>query len=133
MNVSENSGTTKSSISIGFSIINHPFLGTTIFGNIHIVYVDGQEKAILFFLPVTFKSIASWEIDCPTLFHLNVCQNSKKMQLLRSLSIQVCRPALKGPHACSPFQMTYPGCCGSFYREGCSYNSFPYILAFKFL
>jgi len=33
--VSENSGTPKSSILIGFSIINHPFWGTTIFGNIH--------------------------------------------------------------------------------------------------
>ena len=28
MDVSENSGTPKSSILIGFSIINHPFLGT---------------------------------------------------------------------------------------------------------
>ena len=33
--VSENSGTPKSSILIGFSIINHPFWGTTIFGNTH--------------------------------------------------------------------------------------------------
>ena len=33
MDVSENSGTPKSSISIGVSIINHPFWGTTIFGN----------------------------------------------------------------------------------------------------
>ena len=31
--LSENSGTPKSSILIGFSIINHPFWGTTIFGN----------------------------------------------------------------------------------------------------
>ena len=31
--VSENSGTPKSSILIGFSIINHPFWGTPIFGN----------------------------------------------------------------------------------------------------
>ena len=30
MDVSENSGTPKSSILIGFSIINHPFWGTTI-------------------------------------------------------------------------------------------------------
>ena len=38
--VSENSGTPKSSILIGFSIINHPFWGTTIFGNIHIyIYI----------------------------------------------------------------------------------------------
>ena len=35
MGVSENSGTPKSSILIGFSIINHPFWGTTIFGNTH--------------------------------------------------------------------------------------------------
>ena len=33
MDVAENSGTPKSSILIGFSIINHPFWGTTIFGN----------------------------------------------------------------------------------------------------
>ena len=37
MGVSENSGTLKSSILIGFSIINHPFWGTTIFGNPHIL------------------------------------------------------------------------------------------------
>ena len=36
MDVSENSGTPKSSISIGFSIINHPFWGTGILGNTHI-------------------------------------------------------------------------------------------------
>ena len=35
MDVSENSGTPKSSILVGFSIINHPFWGTTIFGNTH--------------------------------------------------------------------------------------------------
>ena len=33
MDVSENNGTPKSSILIGFSIINHPFWGTPIFGN----------------------------------------------------------------------------------------------------
>ena len=36
MDVSENRGTPKSSILIGISIINHPFWGTTIFGNTHI-------------------------------------------------------------------------------------------------
>ena len=36
MDVSRNRGTPKSSILIGFSIINHPFYGTPIFGNIHI-------------------------------------------------------------------------------------------------
>ena len=33
MGVSKNSGTPKSSILIGFSIINHPFWGTPIFGD----------------------------------------------------------------------------------------------------
>ena len=36
MGVSENRGTPKSSILIGFSIINHPFWGIPIFGNTHI-------------------------------------------------------------------------------------------------
>ncbi len=36
MGVSKNKGTPKSSILIGFSIINHPFWGTPIFGNTHI-------------------------------------------------------------------------------------------------
>ena len=38
--VSKNSGTTKSSIIIGLSLINHPFWGPTpIFGNSHIVII----------------------------------------------------------------------------------------------
>ena len=36
VDVSENSGTPKSSILIGFSIIHHPFWGTPIFGNTHV-------------------------------------------------------------------------------------------------
>ncbi len=35
LGVSKNRGTPKSSILIGFSIINHPFWGTPIFGNTH--------------------------------------------------------------------------------------------------
>ena len=37
MDVSENSGTPKSSILTGFSIINHPFWGIPIFGNTHML------------------------------------------------------------------------------------------------
>ena len=37
MGVSKINGTPKSSILIGFSIINYPFWGTPIFGNIHII------------------------------------------------------------------------------------------------
>ena len=49
MDVSKNSGKTpKSSILIGFSIIiNHPFWGTTIFGNTHIIsYLDCERLAM---------------------------------------------------------------------------------------
>ena len=38
MDVSENSGIPKWSILIGFSIINHPFWGTIIFGNTHVSF-----------------------------------------------------------------------------------------------
>ena len=44
MDVSENSGTPKSSILIGFSIINHPFWGTTIFGNTYMVGRRGTKS-----------------------------------------------------------------------------------------
>ena len=37
MGVSINGGTPKSSIFMGFSIVNHPFWGTPIFGNPHTV------------------------------------------------------------------------------------------------
>ena len=40
VDVSENSGNPKSSILIGFSIINHPFWGTTIFGK-HPYWISG--------------------------------------------------------------------------------------------
>ncbi len=40
MGFSKNSGIPKSSILIGFSIINHPFWGTPILGNTH-MYLDG--------------------------------------------------------------------------------------------
>ena len=38
MGASEHGGTPKSSISIGISIINHPFWGTPIFGNTHMIF-----------------------------------------------------------------------------------------------
>ena len=41
MGVSKNNGTPKSSILIRFSIINYPFWGTPIFGNIHITPING--------------------------------------------------------------------------------------------
>ena len=49
MDISENSGTPKSSILMGVSIINHPFWGTTIFGNIHMF--------IMFLHPFIFSAL----------------------------------------------------------------------------
>ena len=43
MGVSENSGTPKSSILIGFSIINHPFWGTPVVGNIQILGIPVRD------------------------------------------------------------------------------------------
>ena len=42
MGVSKNRGTPKSSILIGFSIINHPFWGTPIFGNTHMIVINSE-------------------------------------------------------------------------------------------
>ena len=49
MSVSENSGTPKSSILIGFSLINHPFWGTPIFGNPHINWCRISEPSTVLF------------------------------------------------------------------------------------
>ena len=46
MGGSENNGTPKSSILVGFSIINHPFWSTPIFGNTHIV--DHSQKVVVY-------------------------------------------------------------------------------------
>ncbi len=45
MGVSKNNGTPKSSILIGFSIINHPFWGfSAIFGNTHIPFAPQDSQ-----------------------------------------------------------------------------------------
>ena len=51
MDVSKNSGTPKSSILIGFSIINHPFWGTPIFGNTYI-YIYLYPVSICVYFPL---------------------------------------------------------------------------------
>ena len=63
LGVSENGGTPKSSILIGFSIINHPFWGTTIFGNIHFVVNEKKTGAAFFQTHQTkmyVEQILSW-------------------------------------------------------------------------
>ena len=74
MDVSKNSGTPKSSIWIGFSIINHPFRGTPIFGNTHIQVIvqmkperaDHSCEGVLFTanylrLPCSYLPIGAFE------------------------------------------------------------------------
>ena len=61
MDVSEKSGTPKSSILKGFSIINHLFWGTSIFGNTHILRV----KVFLFFHLYNFP----WKASCVWFLH----------------------------------------------------------------
>ena len=46
MGVSKNNGTPKSSILIGFSIINHPFWGIPIFGNTHMFFVGASKTRL---------------------------------------------------------------------------------------
>ena len=67
MDVSENRGTPKSSILIGFSIIDHPFWGTPIFGNTqNILYTQhastpaSTPSALLF-----FRNRLDWTLQTP--------------------------------------------------------------------
>ena len=66
----------KSSILIGFSIINHPFWGTTIFGNIHIYIYE-----CIWVLP--FGLIIRW----PGSPHVKLMIDAKLKQLVNNFSI----------------------------------------------
>ena len=57
LGVSENSGTPKSSILIGFSIINHPFWGTSIFGNTQLIIFNGWKFSIPSMTPAIVKTL----------------------------------------------------------------------------
>ena len=63
MGVSKNNGTPKSSILIGFSIINHPFWGTPIFGNTQMVTF----WMILSIFPSSKKKMIQFDIWHPLL------------------------------------------------------------------
>ena len=66
MGVSKNRGTPKSSILIGFFIINHPFWGTPIFGNTHIdnYYTNNP--------PVKQQVLSAEVVLCPGMWQYNV-------------------------------------------------------------
>ena len=81
MGVSENRGTPKSSILIGFSIINHLFWGTPIFGNTHIPYSSPKSSpALLLFCLIKVKTLnnalakTDWE---EAVFIRKKCQQQK--------------------------------------------------------
>ena len=72
LGVSENSGTPKSSILIGFSIINHPFWGTSIFGNTHFsIRVETTNYIAMICLEGAAKYLGfvsiDWLDNCPGL------------------------------------------------------------------
>ena len=62
MGASLNGGTLKSSILIGFSIINHPFWGSAIFGNTHIqMFKDSIFKYPM--IPFLLENQSCWSKD----------------------------------------------------------------------
>ena len=84
MGVSENSGTPKSSILIGFSIINHPFWGTPIFGNTHIdsptnVYKCigclGESRVYSLFTTHFFLIAENSSLQKPVVFDVSGCED----------------------------------------------------------
>ena len=66
MGVSKNNGTPKSSILIVFSIINHPFWGTPIFGNTHIIFVPFPQLFPGTLLWARWWPSYAWMITIPT-------------------------------------------------------------------
>ena len=67
MGVSENNGTPKSSILIGFSIINHPFWDIPIFGNTHMYNPFGKKNpgrvcfgGVIYIAQATCGSAETW-------------------------------------------------------------------------
>ena len=76
MGVSKNKGTPKSSILIRFSIINHPFWGTTIFGNIQMMpkshrtwanytfsWFSPSSQCLVTWRPASSNAARTWVLD----------------------------------------------------------------------
>ena len=82
MGVSENGGTPKSSSLMGFSIINHPFWGTPIFGNTHIA--RGK------FPSLPFSKLSSLTQRCLALAHLD--PHIKRTKILPKSMFQTRQP-----------------------------------------
>ncbi len=94
MGVSKNRCTPKSSILIGFSIINHPFWGTIIFGNIHISSHSQQE------LNFTHQHIRAFWQTCPQsleFWHMSQCYHRESPFSLPFFAYKIERPFLQQP------------------------------------
>ena len=77
MGTSKNNGTPKSSILIGFSIINHPFSGTPIFGNTHMFpYLTLQRPDSMKFLSSFFAMLLNCPLQDMSTAPTNLCQLS---------------------------------------------------------
>ena len=61
VDVSENSGTPKSSNLIGFSIINHSFLGDPYFGNTHVISSERSNIQVVFSLQLGVSFLGTSE------------------------------------------------------------------------
>ena len=79
MGVSENRDTPKSSILIGFSIVNHPFWGIPIFGNTHIFQM-GRNHQLVFNIRATFFLVCDvcQVVDVRRLKNPKLAANKKK-------------------------------------------------------
>ena len=87
MGVSKNRGTPKSSILIGFSIINHPFWGTTIFGKLIYSHTGCILKRHLLQHPILLKNagdLPSWATEPPETTQVP----KKKVQIFRASKVE---------------------------------------------
>ena len=78
--VSENNGTPKSSILIGFSIINHPFWGTPIFGNTHI-YTQSLETPLSESTPLGPPALSAGRVEALEVSCLETIHQSLRFQI----------------------------------------------------
>ena len=87
MGVSLNGGTSKSSILIGFSLINHPFWGTPIFGNTHIRRMGNQRWTRINGMSTTYytsfhlKKLGFWEAENSPLWFKFICHPPSLSQI----------------------------------------------------
>ena len=95
MDVSENNGTPKSSIFIGFSIINHPFWGTLIFGNTHMDPMGHGFHP----RPLRFQDTTTTSMKVPTASWTRTSMDSGPIGPTKSLKVSFLRmigPSYRG-------------------------------------